>query len=78
MTLLAYCPAEYRLCVFIVFEPNVFVDITAVMKKKVAAIERFHYPAQGFRALETTKLARIWSYYGALSGYEFAEGSWCS
>jgi LmbE family N-acetylglucosaminyl deacetylase len=72
--LLAYCPAEYRTVCFHRFEPNVFVDITPFVRKKVAAIEKFHYGGQGFRALETKNLAHIWSYYGALSGYEFAEG----
>jgi LmbE family N-acetylglucosaminyl deacetylase len=72
--LLAYSPAEYRTVCFHRFEPNVFVNVSDVREKKMAAIEKFHYSGHGFRRIETANLLRIWSYYGVLSGYEFAEG----
>lgn len=72
--LYACCPGEYRTACYHRFEPNVFVDISPFVEKKRAAIRVFNYKDQGFRRLEEGILPRLWSYYGALSGYESAEG----
>lgn len=72
--LYACCPAEYRTACFQKFEPNVYIDIGPFVEKKRAAIRAFNYEGHGFRRLDDEVLARIWSYYGTLSGYESAEG----
>ena len=72
--LYACCPGEYRTVCYHRFEPNVFVDIGPFVEQKRAAIRVFDYQDQGFRRLEQEILPRLWSYYGALSGYESAEG----
>ena len=72
--LYAYCPPEYRTICFHRFEPNVFVDISLFVNKKISAIRQFNYAGQGFRVLEENNLRCLWSYYGTLSGFEVAEG----
>lgn len=72
--LYAYPPADYRTVCFHRFQPNVFVDITPFLDQKRAAIRVFSRIGVSGSLLDETTLVRLWSYYGALSGCEYAEG----
>ncbi len=72
--LYAYSPADYRTLRFHEFQPNMFVEITPFVEKKKQAVRAYKYDSQPNSVLDDENLERLWSYYGALSGFKYAEG----
>lgn len=71
--LFALPPSEHRTPSFAAFTPNVYVDISNHLERKIRAASHYTYPGQSFRPLDLEGLASIARGWGATAGYAAAE-----
>lgn len=55
------------------FTPNLFIEITEFVSKKMTAIEHYNYEADSFRALDVEKILQWNRTYGVNRRFEYAE-----
>lgn len=71
--LYAFPPAEMRTPGYAAFSPNVFVDVGAVLERKLRAITEYNYEGQGHRRLDPAQYEALAAAAGAQCGCRAAE-----
>lgn len=72
-TFYAFGPSDYRAQTVDVFSPNVFVDISAYVAKKRAAIDSYNYDGAPFRELSADDILSLNRASGVQCGAQYAE-----
>jgi LmbE family N-acetylglucosaminyl deacetylase len=70
---LAFGPSEYRAQTGNSFVPNVFVDVSAYMERKRAAIDCYNYDDAPYRPLRANEIALLNQANGLSCGAQYAE-----
>lgn len=70
---LAFGPSEYRAPTGNSFVPNIFVDVSVYMERKIAAINCYNYNGAPYRRLCADEIASLNKANGLFCGAEYAE-----